>query len=217
MKYGQRKPTKQEIEKLEEVKKSLTESPLFKSLQEMSKEYYSNLERIQKDFKPVLDQMNNIKEEQAKRSEMFKSMFSAPKSLTYYRPVEYRILDELKELNKKKDTPVKKTNQNELVITYNTQDGSLDRIFGGKIFSYDLTEDGKRKRLIDLLVRDPSFVKTEKLKTYLNCPTTQAVAKIVQTLNDYAINTLRLKNTKLIQGKKGSGYRINPKIIVIIE
>jgi hypothetical protein len=64
--------------------------------------------------------------------------------------------------------------------------------------------------MCSILLERGTYVKTKDLESMLS---SSAVAKIVQTFNDYAINTLRLpKKTKLIQGKKGSGYRINPKI-----
>ena len=68
--------------------------------------------------------------------------------------------------------------------------------------------------MLDTLVRQKTYAKTEILKKLLSCPTTQAVAKVVQTFNDYAKVSLQLKKEKLIQGKKGSGYRINSKIII---
>jgi CRISPR/Cas system-associated endoribonuclease Cas2 len=118
-------------------------------------------------------------------------------------------LEELQELNKNHKRLLS-SSQDSNVIIYDTRNGSLDRHLGGKLFSYDLTENGKRKQLLEILLDRGTYVKTKELESMLS---SSAVAKIVQTFNDYAINTLRLpKKTKIIQGKKGSGYRINPKI-----
>lgn len=171
---------------------------------EIGKRHAEVAEHIRRVAQPVIERMAQVQEQ----FQMFKPKKNIMK---YYRPVEYDILDELRELNKNTKKPVP-PHQEDTVIIYNTKDGSLDRNLGGKYFSYDLSENGKRKKLLDILLEQDRYIKTEQLRTLLGCPTNQAVAKIVQTFNDYASNSLRLKKVKVIDGKKGSGYRINPNI-----
>lgn len=134
--------------------------------------------------------------------------------IPYVRPVEYDIRDELRELNKNHRKVLALRNDGVDCLVYDPSDGCLTRVLGGRNFSYDLTEDGKRKQMFETLYRAKKYVQTDELKEILKCPTTQAVAKIAQTFNSYAENTLRLKKVRIIQGKKGSGYRINPKLII---
>lgn len=134
--------------------------------------------------------------------------------IPYVRPVQYEILDELRELNQNHRKVVALQNEGVDCLIYDPPEGCLTRVLGGRNFSYDLTEDGKRKKMFEILYREKGYVKTSELKEVLKCPSTQAVAKIAQTFNSYAQNTLRLKKVKIILGKKGSGYRINPKVMI---
>ncbi len=181
---------------------TLSESQISQ-FQEIGKRHAEMIENVRKVAQPIIEQMNRVRE-QAKLFEPVEYP-----AIVYRRPVEYDILEELQELNKNHKRLLS-SSQDSNVIIYDTTNGSLDRHLGGKLFSYDLTENGKRKQLLEILLDRGTYVKTKELELMLS---SSAVAKIVQTFNDYAINTLRLpKKTKLIQGKKGSGYRINPKI-----
>lgn len=171
--------------------------------QEISKRHAEMMENVRKVAQPIIEQMNRVREQ----IKIFEPV-EYPE-IVFNRPVEYDILEELQELNKNHKRLLS-SSQDSNIIIYDTINGSLDRHLGGKLFSYDLTENGKRKQLLEILLDRDTYVKTKELESMLS---SSAVAKIVQTFNDYAINTLRLpKKTKLIQGKKGSGYRINPKI-----
>jgi hypothetical protein len=174
--------------------------------QKIGEEQAEIIRNVIKTAQPIIEQIKQANE----RSFMFGSLERKP--IRYVRPVEYDILEELQELNKNHKRLLS-SQEDSNVIIYDVESGTLDRNLGGKIFSYDLTANGKRKKLLDVLLERKTYIQTKDLEAILSCPSSQAVAKIVQTFNDYAINTLRLqKKTKLIQGKKGSGYRINPKI-----
>ena len=201
-------PIKEEPEFIKKMKEDIAKNPIFKQLQEIGEEYKKQAQKIALDLKPMLDQVN-IAQQQFQNYKKDSLM-----TIKYVRPVEYDILDELRALNRKNSPRLKATKDSGIVITYNTTDNSLDRYVNGKLFSYDFSEDGKRKRLLDILINRSGYVKTKDLKQALNCPTTQAVAKLAQNLNDYANATLRLKGIKLVNGKGRSGYRLNPKIII---
>ncbi len=174
---------------------------------EIGKRHAEVAEHIRRVAQPVIERMAQVQEQ-------FQMLKPKNHVMKYYRPIEHDILYELRELNKNTKKPIH-PHQEDTVIIYSTKDGSLDRNIGGKCFSYDLTENGKRKKLLDILLDMGTYIKTEKLRDFLDCPTNQAVAKIVQTFNDYASNSLRLKKIKVIDGKKGSGYRINPNIHIV--
>lgn len=193
-----------------------------------------NLSAIQKSLQPALemrermqDMLKNLQPainmalEAHKRYQEFNAPLTRDVVIPYHRPVEYDILDELRTLNDNQQEIIQ--NQQKILalredgidcLLYDAEDGSLSRVLAGKNYSYDMTSDGKRKQLFEILFRARKYVQTDELRMELKCPSTQAVSKIAQTFNDYADNTLRLNGEKLIQGKKGSGYRLNPKIAI---
>ncbi len=195
-----------EAHKFEE---SLLNNPQIRQLQEIGKRHLEALKQVKKLADPII---RNISQKSEQVSCITGTIPTIDRNVFYRRPVEYDILEELKEMNKshKHTYPLQESG---VVIIYDTKEGSLDRNLGGKYYSHALSENGKRKKLLDILLERKSYVQTKELEDLLSCPTSKAVAKIVQTFNDYAINNLRLDdNMKLIQGKKGSGYHINPKI-----
>lgn len=145
------------------------------------------IENVKKIAQPIIEQINRIRE-QAKLFEPIEYPH-----IIYNRPVEYDILEELQTINKNHKRLLSSQEDNNVII-YDTKNGSLDRHLGGKCFSYDLTENGKRKKLLEILLDRKAYVQTKDLEKMLSCPSSQAVAKIVQTFNNYAINTLRLQD-----------------------
>jgi hypothetical protein len=184
----------------------LISNTYFSDAQETIKKFSEQREKVLETLRPTMERIAEMSH-----------AFTLPKTNHYilknYQSTDVLILKELRELNKKQ-TLNKVLTEIDIVIIYDTNDNSLNRVVGGKTFSYDLSEDGKRKKLLDILSTKKCYIKTDELRSLLKCPTNQAVAKIVQTFNDYATNALRLKKIKMIQGKKGSGYRIDPKIFL---
>ncbi len=175
----------------------------FDQLQGMAKKFSEHQKAVIDSIRPTIERMTEL------------TRIGIPERNNYvlqnYVPTDVLILRELRQLNAKKERTVQSQNS-DVVILYDTSDVTLNRVIDGKVYSYDITESAKRKKLFDLLLERKGYVQTEELKNLLDCPTTQAVAKIKQTFNDYASNTLKLKKIELIDSKKGSGYRINPKI-----
>lgn len=175
----------------------------FEQLQGVAKKFSEHQKAVLDSIRPTIERMTEL------------TRIGIPEKHDYvmanYVPTDVLILRELRQLNAKKEKTAQ-TQNSDVVIVYDTSDISLNRIIDGKVYSYDISENGKRKKLLDLLLNKKGYIQTEDLRSLLGCPTNPAVAKIVQTFNDYACNTLKLKKIKLIDGKKGSGYRINPKI-----
>lgn len=175
----------------------------FDQLQGMAKKFSEHQKSVIDSIRPTIERMTEL------------TRIGIPEKNNYvmanYVPTDVLILRELRQLNAKKERMVQSQNS-DVVIVYDTSDISLNRIIDGKVYSYDISENGKRKKLLDLLLDKKGYIQTEDLRSLLECPTSPAVAKIVQTFNDYACNTLKLKKLKLVDSKKGSGYRINPKI-----
>lgn len=173
--------------------------------QEIRNRHMKDVERMQKIAQPIIEQASKMREQVS-----FLEPMSEP--IPYHRPVEYDILEELQELNKNHNRLL--TSQEDInVIVYDTKNGSLQRYLGGKCFPCDITENSKRKKLFETLLSRGGYVSTKELMIILSCPSSLAVAKIKQTFNNHVADALRLdEKIELIQGRKGSGYRINPKI-----
>lgn len=202
---------------------SLTNFPDLSAIQKSLKpafEYRERMQAVLKDLQPAI----NMALEAHKQYQKYQHL-NAPLTrdvvIPHHRPVEYDILDELRDLNDNQREIIQ--NQQKILalredgidcLLYDAVDGSLSRVLAGKNYSYDMTSDGKRKQMFEILFRARKYVNTKDIKVELKCPSNQAVSKIAQTFNDYADNTLRLNGEKLIQGKKGSGYRLNPKITI---
>ena len=191
-------------------------SAIQKSLQP-ALEMRERMQGMLKDLQPAI----NMALEAHKRYQEFNAPLTRDVVIPYHRPVEYDILDELRTLNDNQQEIIQ--NQQKILalredgidcLLYDAVDGSLSRVLAGKNYSYDMTSDGKRKQLFEILFRARKYMQTDELRMELKCPSTQAVSKIAHTFNEYANNTLRLNGEKLIQGKRGSGYRLNPKIAI---
>lgn len=199
---------------------SLAQIPDLSAIQKSLQPVFEMRERMQgmvKDLQPAI----NMALEAHKRYQEFNAPLTRDVVIPYHRPVEYDILDELRDLNDNQREII--ANQQKILalredgidcLLYDAVDGSLSRVLAGKNYSYDMTSDGKRKQLFEILFRARKYVNTKDLKVELKCPTSEAVSKVAQTFNVYADNTLRLNGEKLIQGKRGSGYRLNPKIVI---
>ncbi len=133
-------------------------------------------------------------------------------SLINDRPIEHYILDEVRQLKKNTFTT---GNQNQVVIKYRTEDSILERNIDGKIFVCNLTNDSKRVKMLNILLSKKKFNTTEELRHKLDCPSDQAVSKIAKTLNSHIEGSLKINDIKIIEGKKGSGYRISPQIVIL--
>ncbi len=211
MKKSVTKPTKAMLKRVEEIKKELLESPIFKQMQIAVKQHNAQVELIQKQLAPTLEQITKIQKQFESLPERT-SLFSEHNTIVYQRPVEYLILDQLKELNKKNAS--QKIEQSDFVVTYDSQDGLLSRNVDGTVFPYNLNNSGKRKQLFDLLLRKNGYIKTEALRDKLDCSTNEAVYKIIQAVNRNATIKLKLTKVTLIENRDGLGYRLNPKVII---
>lgn len=100
----------------------------------------------------------------------------------------------------------------EIVISYESSESQLTRMVDGKAYKYELVESAKRKKLFDIMRMSSGFIKRDKLRQLLDCPTNDAVYSMIKTFNQHAQTALRLKKIRIIEGKIGSGYRINPDV-----
>jgi hypothetical protein len=97
-------------------------------------------------------------------------------------------------------------------IAYDAREKTLSRTVNGAYRVYAF-EDKTRGRLFAWLLTARKYVATEELRMEFGRNNTDAIRKIVQGVNDEAKTKLGLKE-RIIIGKRGSGYRINPSLFV---
>jgi hypothetical protein len=165
--------------------------------------------RIQTVVKPVLDRVAEAHRQMNTPlfDQKYTSLAIAPREDT-----QYAILKELRILNKKK-LLAKQPINNEVVIFYDAQDGTLSRTIDSKEYTYNFKKEAKRKKLFDTLRLKKSFLQLKELKIVLGSPTTDSVSTMIKTLNGKVKLELHLK-INIIVSKPGFGYRINPNVII---
>ncbi len=191
---------------LEKKKKEVMESPAFKQAQKKLDDLNTH---IQKNVKPVLDRMAQV-HKQINTPYFGDTPISIP--VARRDTTQQEILRELKILNRKKPAQ-KQIISNEIVILYDGHEGTLTRTIDGKMYSHSFRGTAKRKKLFDLFREKKSYIQLKELKALLASPTTDSVSTMIKTLNDKVTQKLHLK-TKLILAKPGSGYKINPDILI---
>lgn len=194
---------------LEKKKKELMESPIFKQAQQAAKDVTERIQKVADTLKPVLDRVAQA------RHQVSTSIFDQERVFTAIAPREntqYAILKELRILNQKKPMQ-KQVTTSEVVITYDTRENILMRIVDGKEYTYHFKNDAKRKKLFDTLRLKKSYLQRKELKVVLGSPTADAVSTMIKTFNDKVALKLKLK-IRFIVAKAGSGYRINPSVII---
>lgn len=99
-------------------------------------------------------------------------------------------------------------------LVYDFNEKILTRTVPGKVLSSRFKGgEAKRVNLFEKLVKAKKFVETRSLQEELGCPTTEAVRKLAQGINNKIRNDLNIEE-KVIEGRLGFGYRINPQIAV---
>lgn len=79
---------------------------------------------------------------------------------------------------------------------------------------YSLQDSKITRRLINVLSYE--FTPTGKLVLYVGSKNSEALYKTIQAINRKAKFLLKIK-VKLIEGRRGSGYRINPEVRLVRE
>lgn len=100
----------------------------------------------------------------------------------------------------------------EIALTYDPADAALTRIIDARLYTCNLTKNSKREKLLRVLNTRKTFIQRTELQDLLDCPSADAISTMVKSFNIHTTNKLSLKKLKLIEGKRGSGYRINPNI-----
>ena len=73
--------------------------------------------------------------------------------------------------------------------------------------------EAKRMQLLERLIRHKKYLATKDLREELECPSGEAVRKLVQGINNKVKKDLSIK-FNIIEGRSGFGYRINSALSI---
>jgi len=94
-------------------------------------------------------------------------------------------------------------------IRYDLTDKKLIRNLAGKeLVSQFSGNTTKRLKLFEFLLRQGKYVSMPKLLEITNCPSGEAVRKLVQGINNKVKKDLNI-SVRIIKGRKGFGYKIS--------
>ena len=102
----------------------------------------------------------------------------------------------------------KTDNQLEKIVLFLNADGDLYREPKSR-YCYPLSKEKMREKIIRFLI-DKGYQQTALIQSEVGSIDTGSVRLAIGKINGNAKSLLGLKN-KLIEGRKGSGYRINPR------
>lgn len=197
-------PTLEQIRKTKETFEKITK-PLNDSL-EVVKSFSQKIIEAEKERTQILPRLLPYH----RGIPMEKIVYTPPR--VQLDPADRKLLEEIRD--QKKPTPEKNTSD----LVYDKKEKILSRTVPGTILqSHFMTGEAKRVHFFERLLRAKKYVGTEDLRVEFDCPTKEAVRKMVQGINNKLKDDLALKKLSVIQGKPGSGYRINPEATIHIK
>ncbi len=81
---------------------------------------------------------------------------------------------------------------------------------------YQIGESSNRHKIIRLLLEDADYRPTSDIATKLDNVSNVEVSEMIGKINHNVLARLKLSQGRFIEGKKGSGYRINPKYKIVL-
>lgn len=125
------------------------------------------------------------------------------------------VLDDLIELVEAQTGGATTNKKSVLIRLYLNKVGDLWRESKERgCYSMDVNSD--RHKIVRYLVENSDYQQTARLSQELEGKSLQSIRKEIREINDNFSGRLGIKNAKLIEGKKGSGYRISPKYKVVV-
>jgi hypothetical protein len=107
-------------------------------------------------------------------------------------------------------------NGNPVIEISIARNGHTVRQVGTQQLVHDFGSDGNKKEILTRLAKVGDFIKTEDIQKMIGSKSVESVAKTIRAINAVLRMKLQLpQKQKLIDAKRGSGYRINPIYNVI--
>jgi len=180
------------------------------------KEYHDKLwerdiERIKKQFKEV-DWWQSANRKSEKKKEKTEQKISTEPTITR---IEITAMPELKIKNF--DAPAKKAKKDTTNdILYLNDAGDLWREPKSK-YCYPMGENSDRYKIVRYLASNNGYQQTLTISSALDGKNEQSIRTEIGKIRRNITKFLRIKDEGIIEGKKESGYRINPKYKIILK
>lgn len=110
--------------------------------------------------------------------------------------------------------PVEKNKLQRKLVLYLNQNGDLYRKPKDK-YCYPMSEKGNRHRIIRFLATNKGYQLTEFISTELGIESEKSIRTEIGKIKNNIEKYLKINGKDFLQGKKESGYRINPKYKII--
>jgi len=166
------------------------------------------------DYQKILDELDEMKNDGdmplfARRNE--RSEFRA--SIKELKRENYKLYASrlhnyfLQELSQEKERGGK-------AILYLSEDGDLYRKPKTK-YCYEMEKESNRHRIVRYLAQKTGYQKTAEIMAATDSTSIKAVSGAIGRIRSLITHSLEIDGQDLIESKKGSGYRINPKYKII--
>ena len=129
--------------------------------------------------------------------------------------IEITGMPELK-IKKSERLSESKKKQIKETVLYLNQDGDLYREPKDKYY-YPMGQKSNRYRIIRFLTTNKGYQLTEFISMELKIESKKTIRTEIGKIRNNIEKYLKINGKDLLQGKKGSGYRINPKYKVILK
>lgn len=97
------------------------------------------------------------------------------------------------------------------------RNGRIRRTVDDSTLEHNFEDDGFKKGILFALFERDDYLKTADLKRHLGSKSSESVSKMIAAINDTLKEKLQLpKNKKLIESKRGSGYRLNALYNIVV-
>lgn len=98
-----------------------------------------------------------------------------------------------------------------------TSHGIIYREINGNRYKYDFKDDGLKNKIIAFLAEQNDFVKTVVIQKHIKSTNAKSLSEAVRQINSIVEQKLKLpKAQRMIESKRGAGYRINPLYNIIL-
>lgn len=104
-----------------------------------------------------------------------------------------------------------------VIVLSLSRSGRITRTVDGTVFEHNFESDGFKKEILMALLENDGYVPTGDLKRRVGSKSVESVSKTIAAINNVLKAKLQLSpNEKVLESKRGSGYRLNPSYNIVL-